>query len=108
MPAATSSATQPAASIAMTGQRDAGLDDPRAAIVLLVVFHHTAITYGEDGLWYYREVMPDGSLMTCLKSGAPSASRDARLTAFGLAIPSQSSARPAMGRDSEAKAKDHQ
>jgi peptidoglycan/LPS O-acetylase OafA/YrhL len=60
-PAATSSATQPPASIAMTLQRNAGLDALRAAIVLLVVFHHTAITYGANGLWYYREVMPDGS-----------------------------------------------
>jgi peptidoglycan/LPS O-acetylase OafA/YrhL len=61
MPAATSSATRPPASIAMTEQRNAGLDALRAAIVLLVVFHHTAITYGANGLWYYREVMPDGS-----------------------------------------------
>jgi peptidoglycan/LPS O-acetylase OafA/YrhL len=58
---ATSSAIQPPASIATTVQRIAGLDALRAAIVLLVVFHHTAITYGANGLWYYREVMPDGS-----------------------------------------------
>jgi peptidoglycan/LPS O-acetylase OafA/YrhL len=61
MPAVTSSATQLPASIAMTVQRNAGLDALRAAIVVLVVLHHTAITYGADGLWYYREVMPDGS-----------------------------------------------
>jgi peptidoglycan/LPS O-acetylase OafA/YrhL len=61
MPAAPSSATRPPASIAMTVQRNAGLDALRAVIVLLVVFHHTAITYGANGLWYYREVMPDGS-----------------------------------------------
>jgi peptidoglycan/LPS O-acetylase OafA/YrhL len=61
MPAVTSSATQPPASIAMTAQRKAGLDALRAAIVVLVVLHHTAITYGADGLWYYREVVPDGS-----------------------------------------------
>jgi hypothetical protein len=23
-------------------------------------FHHMAITYGANGLWYHREVMPDG------------------------------------------------
>ena len=60
--AATSPAAQPHASTATTKQRNAGLDALRAAMVLLVVFHHTAITYGAVGGWYYREVMPDGSL----------------------------------------------
>jgi len=61
LPAGALSADQPVVSIAATAQRNAGLDALRAAMVLLVVFHHTAITYGAAGSWYYREVMPDGS-----------------------------------------------
>jgi hypothetical protein len=33
------------------------LDQFRAFITLLVVFHHTAITYGGAGSWYYKEVV---------------------------------------------------
>jgi peptidoglycan/LPS O-acetylase OafA/YrhL len=43
-------------------RRNAGLDALRAAVTLLVLFHHTAITYGAIGGWYYHEVQPDGSL----------------------------------------------
>ena len=46
--------------------RSAGLDALRATMVLLVVFHHAAITYGAAGGWYYREVPTDGSLQTRL------------------------------------------
>jgi hypothetical protein len=35
-------------------------------MVLLVVFHHTAITYGAEGGWYYREVPANGALETRL------------------------------------------
>lgn len=38
--------------------RAAGADALRAAVTLLVVFHHTAITYGAIGGWYYRELQP--------------------------------------------------
>jgi surface polysaccharide O-acyltransferase-like enzyme len=38
--------------------RNGGIDALRAAVTLLVVFHHTAITYGAVGGWYYREVDP--------------------------------------------------
>lgn len=41
--------------------RHAGLDRLKAGLTLLVVFHHTAITYGATGGWFYREVQPDGS-----------------------------------------------
>jgi len=37
-------------------RRFVGLDTLRAATTLLVVFHHTALTYGGTGAWYYREV----------------------------------------------------
>jgi putative Mn2+ efflux pump MntP len=38
--------------------RNGGIDALRAAVTLLVVFHHTAITYGAIGGWYYREIDP--------------------------------------------------
>ena len=44
--------------------RNAGLDALRAALTLLVVLHHTAITYGAIGGWYYREVPTNGRLET--------------------------------------------
>jgi len=41
--------------------RNGALDAFRAVMTLLVLFHHTAITYGGAGSWYYREIKPDGS-----------------------------------------------
>ncbi|WP_407177611.1 acyltransferase family protein [Bradyrhizobium sp. STM 3562] len=38
--------------------RNGGIDALRAAVTLLVVFHHTAITYGAIGGWYYKEIAP--------------------------------------------------
>jgi peptidoglycan/LPS O-acetylase OafA/YrhL len=42
--------------------KNPGLDALRAAVTLLVVFHHTAITYGAIGGWFYKEVLPNDSL----------------------------------------------
>ena len=39
-------------------ERNGGIDALRAAVTLLVVFHHTAITYGAVGGWYYKEIAP--------------------------------------------------
>ena len=47
-------------------QRDGGLDALRASATLLVVFHHTAITYGAIGGWYYHEEVPHHGLQTSL------------------------------------------
>jgi hypothetical protein len=41
--------------------RNGGMDALRAAVTLLVVFHHTAITYGAIGGWYYKEIAPSNS-----------------------------------------------
>jgi surface polysaccharide O-acyltransferase-like enzyme len=46
--------------------RNAGLDALRAATTLLVVFHHTAITYGAIGGWFYKETPTDRSLASML------------------------------------------
>jgi fucose 4-O-acetylase-like acetyltransferase len=42
-------------------ERNGGIDALRAAVTLLVVFHHTAITYGAIGGWYYKEIEPSAS-----------------------------------------------
>jgi len=51
---------------ASAGARNAGLDALRASLTLLVVMHHTAITYGAIGGWFYREVPTDRSLSSTL------------------------------------------
>jgi len=47
-------------------ERNGGIDALRAAVTLLVVFHHTALTYGAIGGWYYREIPPSNSLGSLL------------------------------------------
>ena len=46
--------------------RNAGIDALRVGTTFLVVLHHTAITYGAIGGWYYKEVPADGSLSSML------------------------------------------
>lgn len=46
--------------------RNSGLDALRATLTVLVLFHHSAITYGAMGGWFYREVPTDGRLETKL------------------------------------------
>lgn len=46
--------------------RSAGIDALRAGTTLLVVLHHTAITYGAIGGWYYKEIATDRSLSSML------------------------------------------
>lgn len=46
--------------------RNFGIDAVRVGTTFLVVFHHTAITYGAVGAWYYKEVQTDGSLSSML------------------------------------------
>ena len=41
--------------------RNGGIDSLRAAVTLLVVLHHTAITYGAAGGWYYKEIAQNKS-----------------------------------------------
>ncbi|MCR5883872.1 acyltransferase [Rhizobacter sp. J219] len=42
--------------MAESSARHDGLDRLKAGVTLLVVFHHTSITYGGSGGWFYREL----------------------------------------------------
>jgi hypothetical protein len=53
--------TAPMPGAAGEGERNGGIDALRAAVTLLVIFHHTALTYGAIGGWYYREIAPSQS-----------------------------------------------
>ena len=46
--------------------RNAGIDALRVGTTFLVVLHHTAITYGAIGGWYFKEIPSDGSLSSML------------------------------------------
>jgi peptidoglycan/LPS O-acetylase OafA/YrhL len=46
---------------AAAAPRNAGIDALRAALVMLVVLHHAAVTYGAAGSWFYREVRPSAA-----------------------------------------------
>jgi hypothetical protein len=49
----------------MTAARTYFIDRLRVVLTVLVILHHTAITYGGSGGWFYREVH-DGSTPTSL------------------------------------------
>lgn len=59
-------AAAPASLKAGASGRNGGIDALRAAVTLLVVLHHTAITYGAAGGWYYKEILPSRSLSSLL------------------------------------------
>ena len=42
-------------------QREFYVDRLRSVMTTLVILHHTAITYGAIGGWFWREVEPSGS-----------------------------------------------
>jgi len=47
-------------------QRDLYIDRLRSVMTALVLFHHTAITYGAPGGWFYNELHPSASLSSFL------------------------------------------
>jgi len=47
-------------------QRDLYIDRLRTVMTALVILHHTAITYGSVGGWFWREIQPSGSLSSQL------------------------------------------
>jgi peptidoglycan/LPS O-acetylase OafA/YrhL len=48
-----------------TSERDFYIDCLRSVMIALVVLHHTAITYGASGGWFYYELHPSATL-SCL------------------------------------------
>ena len=42
-------------------QRDLYIDRLRCVMTALVVLHHTSITYGAAGGWFYHELKPSGA-----------------------------------------------
>jgi peptidoglycan/LPS O-acetylase OafA/YrhL len=42
-------------------QRDFYIDRLRTVLTALVILHHTAITYGGDGGWFWQEIKPSGA-----------------------------------------------
>src|SRR5581483_9072422 len=46
--------------------RDLYIDRLRSVMTVFVLLHHTAITYGAPGGWYYNELKPSGSLTSFL------------------------------------------
>jgi peptidoglycan/LPS O-acetylase OafA/YrhL len=47
-------------------QREIYIDRLRSVIVALVILHHTAITYGAIGGWFWREVEPSSAVSSVL------------------------------------------
>lgn len=47
-------------------QRDFYVDRLRSVMTVLVILHHTAITYGAPGGWFWTELKPNGSLSSIL------------------------------------------
>lgn len=46
--------------------RELYIDRLRSVMTVLVILHHTAITYGAPGGWYYNELRPSGSASSLL------------------------------------------
>lgn len=46
--------------------RELYIDRLRTVMTVFVILHHTAITYGAPGGWYYNELKPSGSLASFL------------------------------------------
>ncbi len=47
-------------------QRDFYIDRLRSVMTVMVVLHHTAITYGAPGGWFWTELKPSGSISSLL------------------------------------------
>ncbi len=47
-------------------QRDFYIDRLRGVMTVMVILHHTAITYGAPGGWFWTELRPSGSLSSVL------------------------------------------
>ena len=52
--------------LAQPRSREQYIDRLRSVMTVFVILHHTAITYGAPGGWYYNELKPSGSLSSLL------------------------------------------
>ena len=67
MPVPTAGAIAPPAQVkALTQVRLAFVDNLRVLLVMLVILHHLAVTYGGEGSWYYLEGRADTITTTVL------------------------------------------
>jgi len=58
----TAAATAPQTGVTRTApQRDLYIDRLRSVMTILVLLHHTAITYGAPGGWFWHELQPSGT-----------------------------------------------
>ena len=46
-------------------QRDFYIDRLRSVMTVMVILHHTAITYGAPGSWFWIELKPPVRLQAC-------------------------------------------
>src|ERR1700675_4119657 len=47
-------------------QREFYIDRLRSVMTVFVILHHTAITYGAPGGWFFNELKPSGSVSSLL------------------------------------------
>jgi peptidoglycan/LPS O-acetylase OafA/YrhL len=47
-------------------ERDHYIDRLRSVMIALVILHHTAITYGASGGWFYHELSPSSTLSSVI------------------------------------------
>jgi peptidoglycan/LPS O-acetylase OafA/YrhL len=70
MPASTDTSTarnvEPVFVTGAAPQRDLYIDRLRSIMTAMVILHHTAITYGAVGGWFYNELHPSGSTSSLL------------------------------------------
>lgn len=58
---ATEKSTQLPGAVAPSTSRDLYIDRLRSVMTVFVILHHTAITYGAPGGWFFNELHPSGS-----------------------------------------------
>lgn len=58
--------TKPQESTLGMRERDFYIDCLRSVLIALVILHHTAITYGASGGWYYYELRPSATLSSMI------------------------------------------
>ena len=49
-------------------QREFYIDRLRSVMTVFVILHHTAITYGASGSWFYNELRQSRSVSSCTKT----------------------------------------